>query len=64
MKYSALSDDYLFEPIIVDTIGAIGIDSLKLINKIGHRMYPTTGDKLVKSQLKPRLSIAIQKATF
>ena len=60
-KYPALVDQYIFEPIAIETSGVMGPSTIKIINEIGRRLSERTGDKRMTLWLKQRLLIAVQR---
>ena len=60
-KYDCLNAEFIFEPIIFDTVGAIGKSSMAVIKGIGSRIKQRTGDSRATSQLRQKLAILIQK---
>ena len=60
-KYQELSEDYIFSPISVETLGPWGEQSMELLRDIGSRIAERTGDKRQTSYLFQRLSIAVQR---
>ena len=43
-KYSSLGSRYLFQPVAVETTGAMGPETLKFVKDLGHRIFQTTGE--------------------
>ena len=60
-KYSCLEENYIFSPIIIDTIGAYGSQTETTIKEIGARMRKKSGSLIATSQFRQRLSINLQK---
>jgi hypothetical protein len=60
-KYGDTLQEFNFVPIAVETVGAFGESALKIINEIGRRIKQRTGDMKSTSQLRQRVSLAIQK---
>jgi len=60
-KYKALTQSLLFEPIVIDTLGAYGKSTLSTISSICKLLVRKTGNKKAGSQFRQRLSLSIQK---
>ena len=60
-KYKSLAVDYLFTPIAIETFGAWGFESHKIIKEIGKKVMETTGEKKSTFYLTQKISIAIQR---
>ena len=60
-KYRGLNENYVFMPIIIDSIGAYGRQTAQLIEEIGRRLNASTGTSNASNFFKQRLSINIQK---
>ena len=60
-KYKELCEDYIFEPVAVETLGGIGRSSFKFLQQVGHRLQESTGDQRASVLLLQRLSVAVQK---
>ena len=58
-KYKGISDSHIFEPIAVETTGAFGPTTLKLIKAIGRRRTKESGDVREAILLRQRIGIAI-----
>ena len=59
--YRQLESRYRFEPLAVETTGAIGKSSSKLIAEIGKRIALRSGDKRETAWLRQRISMAIMR---
>ncbi len=57
----ALSADYCFVPIAIETMGPLGIKATKFLRELGRRLCVTTGDTRETAFLFQRISIAIQR---
>ena len=60
-KYSCLEENYIFSPIIIDTIGAYGSQTETTIKEIGARIRKKSGSLIATSQYRQQLSINLQK---
>ena len=60
-KYHHLGDDFVFEPVVVETFGAIGDTSYKFLRTLGTRLREATGESRAFQQLLQRIGVAIQK---
>lgn len=60
-KYKGLSDQYLFSPVAVETLGPWGPQGLRFIQEIGDKIQEVTGDRRSSSFLFQRISIAVQR---
>ena len=59
--YRRLESRYRFEPLAVETTGAIGKTTSKFIAEIGKRIAQRSGDKRETAWLRQRISIAIMR---
>lgn len=55
------SDNYIFQPFAVETMGAWSTDSIKFIDAIGSKLQEISGEKRSKFYLIPKISLAIQR---
>jgi hypothetical protein len=60
-RYAALSENYLFIPIAIDTLGRYGSQAEKLINEIGAKLAEKHNDPRRTAFLKQNIGIAIQR---
>lgn len=60
-KYSALSGDYIFIPVAVETLGSWGKSGINFVKKIGIKMCERNGDTRAGEFLTQRMSIAVQR---
>ena len=44
-KYEGLPSSYIFQPVAIETLGPINPSASDLINEIGNRISPITGDR-------------------
>ena len=58
-KYRELSHRYIFEPVSVETSGALGSSTLTFLRNVGKRISAQTGDKRETRWLLERISIAV-----
>ena len=61
LKYKSLAEDYHFTPIAIETFGAWGTESHKIIKEIGKKVMETTGEKRSTFYLTQRISIALMR---
>ena len=61
VKYQALSDRFLFEPLAFETTGTCSASTRKLVKEIGQRIITETGDLRETDWLWQRLSLAIMR---
>lgn len=59
--YIALKDNFLFTPIAFESLGSMGPETRKFINKLGSMMKKATGETRSKDYLLQKISIAIQR---
>jgi hypothetical protein len=60
-KYTSLTATYIFVPIAVETMGALGEEADDFIHKLGRRVASVSGEKRATEFLLQRLSVAIQR---
>ena len=60
-KYAALSKEYQFIPIAVETLGPVGEEATRFLQELGRRIEAVTKDSRSTSFLWQRLSVAVQK---
>ena len=58
-RYLALTDRYLFEPVAVETSGAIGPSTRNFLQRLGKRITERTGNRRESSWLFERISLAV-----
>ena len=58
-RYSSLADRYLFQPVAIETTGAMGSSTRAFIDSLGKRISERSGDRRETSWLHERLSIAV-----
>ena len=56
-----MAQDYHFTPIAIETYGAWGTESHKIIKEIGKKVMETTGEKRSTFYLTQRISIALMR---
>jgi hypothetical protein len=61
LKYRSLSPHYLFTPIAVETLGAIGQEALTFFMDLGRRIATATDEPRSLQFLLQRLSVTIQR---
>ena len=60
-KYSCLSNDKIFVPIALETLGPWGPEASHLITEVGRRLHLATGDPRSVSFLRQKIGVAIQR---
>jgi hypothetical protein len=60
-KYKKLSQQFIFTPVGIETLGAWGHEAYSLIQKIGKKICIATGESRSTAFLVQRISVAIQK---
>jgi hypothetical protein len=60
-KYAALSNEYQFTPIAVETLGPVGEEATRFLQELGRRIEAVTKDSRSMTFLWQRLSVAVQK---
>ena len=63
-KYRCLPPGYMFSPIAIETLGAIGPKSLALLKELGRRIAAESGEPKSTEYLLQRLSVAIQRGSI
>ena len=61
VKYSHLSPTYLFTPVAMETMGAIGPESRAFLRELGRRVQLESGEANSTTYLLQRLSMAVQR---
>ena len=59
-KYSHLVPNYFFQPVVMETSGVIGPNSLSFLRALGSRLAQESGEANSTAYLLQRLSIAVQ----
>ena len=60
-KYSQLPSCYIFQPIALETLGAINTSAVDILSEVGKRISQITGDPRETKFLFQRLSIVLQR---
>ena len=60
-RYAGITDRYLFEPVAIETSGAVGSTTRAFLQYLGSRISAQTGDRRETSWLSERLSIAVAR---
>ena len=58
--YSHLDQEYFFQPVALETSGAVGPDSMPFLKELGHRIRRVMGEPQSFVFLMQRLSVAVQ----
>ena len=61
IKYNHLTIHYVFMPVAIESLGALGPVSISFFKSLGHRIRTYPGDKDATIHLLQRLSIAFQR---
>ena len=61
MKYAALVPAYSFAPIVVETLGAQGVEAVSLTSEIGIRLSGVSSEMRSILFLRQRINIALQR---
>ena len=61
VKYSALTSDFHFVPVAVETLGVLGREAAKFIRQLGRRLVEVSNDRRQTSFLRQRISVAVQR---
>ena len=59
--YRKLKENYLFTPLAFESLGCMGPETKKFVNKLGSLIRAATGEKRSTDYLLQRISIAIQR---
>ena len=60
-KYGALLQQFLFEPIALETSGVYGESTARIVKEIGRRLVETTGESRESLWFQQRLGLAVQR---
>jgi len=60
-KYAALSKEFQFIPIAIETLGPVGEEATRFLQELGRRIVAVTRDSRSMSFLWQSLSVAVQK---
>ena len=60
-KYQQLARSYLFSPLAIESLGAIGLKSWNFLTDLGRRIKRYSGEAKSLSYLIQRLSVAVQQ---
>ena len=60
-KHSHLVHNYIFQPVVMETSGVIGPNSLSFLRALGSRLAQESGEANSTAYLLQRLSIAVQR---
>ena len=60
-KYISLGPGYLFTPMAIEILGAIGKRLLAFLKELGHRMMQCTGEVMVRVYLLQHIFIVVQR---
>ena len=59
-KYKDLSPSCFFQPVVVETLGVLGPETLKFLREIGNRIATISRDTRATIFLRQRLAVAVQ----
>ena len=60
-KYSCVPQSFLFEPIALETLGAVAPCTLDFLTEVGRQLSAATGDACETAFLFQRISVALQR---
>ena len=60
-RYSDIPSCYVLEPVAVETLGAIGESSWKVLRDLARRVELQSGEKRAFAFLRQRLDVAVQR---
>ena len=60
-KYAHLSEQYIFTPVAVETLGTWGPEANIFIGELGRRLAVATGEPRAASFLRQKIGIAVQR---
>ena len=60
-KYDELQNDFIIQPIALETLGGIGQLTLPFLRRLGSIITERSGDRRETSFLRQRLGVAIQR---
>ena len=60
-KYSCLSEQYIFTPVALETLGSWGPEASTFVSELGRRLVVTTGEPRAASFLRQKIGIAVQR---
>ena len=60
-KYAQLANEFIFVPLVFETLGGPGPEAWSLLQKIGKQIELATGEKRALEFLLQRLSLAVQR---
>ena len=60
-KYSDLSSCYIFQPIAIETLGAINTSAIDILSQLGSRICQVSGELRSTQFLFQRLSVVLQR---
>jgi hypothetical protein len=61
MKYNTLSTLYMFVPVAVETMGALGEEASDFLHDLGKRIERVSGERRATEYLLQRISVAVQR---
>lgn len=60
-KYASLSEQYIFTPVALETLGSWGPEASTFVSELGRRLEVATGEPRAASFLRQKISIAVQR---
>ena len=60
-KYANLSEQYIFTPFAIETLGSWGPEASSFVSELGRRLAAATGEPRATSFLRQKISIAVQR---
>ena len=59
--YEDLASDYVFAPIAIETLGAMGPNTVAFVRDLSKRLITTSGDARAGQYFRQRLGMAVQR---
>ena len=60
-KYASLSEQYIFTPVALETLGSWGPEANTFVGELGRRLAVATGEPRATSFLRQKIGIAVQR---
>ena len=60
-KYASLSEQYIFTPVALETLGSWGPEANTFVGELGRRLAAATGEPRATSFLRQKIGIAVQR---
>ena len=59
--YQDVSENYRFEPVAIETSGAIGPSTSRFLSELGKKIVSKTGERRASQWMYQRLSVAVMR---